>query len=218
MEARDDASLEALEARYRETGDPGDQAALLRARLRAGLLREGALQLAARLGSPGAQLAWLNARCEDPLPLLHELDAHQRIVEEAVADQEFALAALHREAREEIVSSWDDKVPLPWPCEDWIRELAEAAPPAAQRIGLALGRWWWRSRSSSRPTRALETLATRTRARGPYGSLAQSQEAVAVLERLIEALPRLAPAAEVYEALAEELLPWLLEPAAEAPA
>jgi len=205
-----DSNLRDLERRYRETLDPRDHARLLRARIRSGSLLQDALKLGAWLGSPGAQLAHFGEVCPDPRPVIGELDARQRQLEQAVADQEFELAVEHRGARERLLSFWDCPAPLPWPARDWVEELAAAFPVAAQRIGLALGRWWAEG-DAGRERKGLAKLERRAQERGGFVALeGDLAEELAALSALIRALPALEPSQEVYQFVADELVPWAL--------
>lgn len=203
-----DSDLRDLERRYRETHDPADHARLLQERLRAGLLQSPALELASRLGSPGAQLAAWGTRLPDLGPILEDLSGLERQVQDAVAEQRFEHAASLRNLSDALRESWASRWVLPRPVGGWALSLADEFPQAAQRIGLALSRWYFAERETRAP--ALRRLERKVLERGAYGALEDEAGVVDALARLIRSFDEGPLGALAYRAVADEVAPWAL--------
>jgi len=96
-----DRDLRSLERRFRETGDPQDEARLLQGRVRIGELSAARLELAAYLGSPGARIATrgrYKAPAVDPEPWVRGLRARGKevLIRVAVAAARRALPIYER--------------------------------------------------------------------------------------------------------------------------
>ena len=207
-----DSDLRELERRYRETLQAIDHALWLEARVRAGLLSERAVELAARLGAPGAQIARWGEVLPNLGPILDDLRVLEVQTQDAVADQRFEHASVLRATGEALRAPWEGRAPLPRPIGLWPEALAEDFPESAQGIGLALARWFSEVKGGQVP--GLRQLERRVLERGGFAPLEEVPGGlIRVLKRLITSFGGEALGAAAYRAVAAEVVPWTLGPA-----
>lgn len=138
-----DDYLQQLEARWRETGDSPDEAALLRERMRAGLLARPRLELAAFLGHEAARMALPGSPgldSDEPTRLAAELWpwGKEACVAAAVSAAHAVSAdgAAARDSRPqravEAAAAW-----VHCPCAAHVAQAREAADAALQAAGIA---------------------------------------------------------------------------------